>query len=65
MQSQVAARTTGKAYSTTLQYVIRFYPRFMTYFQQRYGKTGINALTGPARVNQKYGLVVAINVDTI
>ncbi|HZE15836.1 MAG TPA: DUF1214 domain-containing protein, partial [Mycobacterium sp.] len=60
-----AAVAAGKTYSTTLQYVIRFYPRFMTYFQQTYGKTGINALTGPARVNQKYGLVVAINVDTI
>ncbi len=55
-------------YSTALNYTIRFYPRFMTYFQQRYvgvPQRGVNMLTGPDRVNQKYGLVVAINVDTV
>jgi hypothetical protein len=43
--------------------VIRFYPRFMTYFQQSVGTP--NQLTGPATMGPKYGIVVAINGDTI
>ncbi len=51
------------SYETALNYAIRFYPRFMTFFQQTYGKP--NRWTGPQSVGPKYGLVVAINVDTV
>jgi hypothetical protein len=58
-----AAPRAGRAYSTTLNYVIRFYPRFMTYFQQRIGLS--NRLSGPATMGPKFGLVVAPNDDTV
>jgi hypothetical protein len=68
--TQAGAQTTarsaaagGRAYSTTRDYVIRFYPRFLTYFQQSLGAG--NRLTGPLGMGPKYGFVVAINYDTI
>jgi hypothetical protein len=43
--------------------VIRFYPRFLTYFQQSLGIP--NRLSGPATMGPKYRIVVAINDDTV
>jgi hypothetical protein len=42
---------------------VRYYPRFMTYFQKSLG--GVNRIAGPNRVGPLYGFVVSINVDTI
>jgi hypothetical protein len=50
-------------YSTALHYAIRFYPRFLTYFQQTLSKP--NRPTGPSSMGPAYGLVVAPNVDTV
>src|SRR5690349_3702952 len=50
-------------FSVAENYTIRYYPRFMTYFQQSIG--GFNHLAGPNRVGPLYGLVVSINVDTL
>jgi len=63
-----ARQATGAAapspyFSTALNYVVRFYPRFMTYFQQ--SLSGANRIAGPNRVGPLYGFVVSINVDTI
>ncbi len=61
---QAAAAAAPSAYSTTARnYVIRFYPRFMTYFQLSLG--GANRIAGPNRVGPLYGFVVSINVDTL
>jgi hypothetical protein len=54
----------GPTYNTTLSYVIRFYPRWLTYYQQSLAPT-LNRLTGPVRMGPTYGLVVAPNDDTI
>jgi hypothetical protein len=60
----MTAAESSSAYSTTaLNYTVRFYPRFMTYFQQSIG--GFNRLVGPHRVGPVYGFVVSINVDTL
>jgi hypothetical protein len=52
-----------QAYATTQNYVIRFYPRFMTYFQSSNGVP--NRLVGPIGMGPEYGVVVAINDDTL
>jgi hypothetical protein len=54
----------GPTYNTTLNYVIRFYPRWLTYYQQSLAPQ-LNRLTGPVRMGPLYGLVVAPNDDTI
>ena len=53
----------SRAYSITRAYVTRFYPRFLTYFQQSVGQS--NRMVGPARAGPKLGFVVATNDDTI
>lgn len=58
-----AAAAGSHAYSIARAYVIRFYPRFLTYFQQSVGQS--NRMVGPARVGPKLGIVVATNDDTI
>ncbi len=58
-----ASAASNTTYSTALNYAIRFYPRFMTYFQQ--GFSGINRLSGPASMGPQYGIVVAPNDDTV
>ena len=58
-----AAPTAKPYFSVAQNYTIRYYPRFMTYFQQSIG--GFNRLAGPNRVGPLYGLVVSINVDTL
>ena len=57
------ARTAQPFFSVAENYTIRYYPRFMTYFQQNLG--GFNRLAGPNRVGPLYGYVVSINVDTL
>jgi hypothetical protein len=58
-----AAPTARPFFSVAENYTIRYYPRFMTYFQQNLG--GFNRLAGPNRVGPLYGYVVSINVDTL
>ena len=58
-----AAPAAKPYFSVAQNYTIRYYPRFMTYFQQSIG--GFNHLAGPNRVGPLYGLVVSINVDTL
>ncbi len=58
-----AAAAQSATFSTSFNYAIRFYPRFMTYFQQRF--SGLNRLSGPATMGPEYGIVVAPNDDTV
>lgn len=58
-----AAPTAKPFFSVAENYTIRYYPRFLTYFQQSLG--GFNQLAGPNRVGPLYGYVVSINVDTL
>jgi hypothetical protein len=58
-----AAPSAKPFFSVAENYTIRFYPRFMTYFQQSLG--GFNRIAGPNRVGPLYGFVVSINVDTL
>src|SRR5690348_13885936 len=58
-----AAPAAKPYFSVAENYTIRYYPRFMTYFQQSLG--GFNRLAGPKSVGPLYGYVVSINVDTL
>jgi hypothetical protein len=58
-----AAPAARPFFSVAENYTIRYYPRFMTYFQQGLG--GFNRLAGPKSVGPLYGYVVSINVDTL
>ncbi len=58
-----AASTSNTTFSTAFNYAIRFYPRFMTYFQQKIA--GLNRISGPATMGPEYGIVVAPNDDTV
>jgi len=58
-----AAPAANPYFSVAQNYTIRYYPRFMTYFQQSF--SGVNRLAGPSRVGPLYGFVVSINVDTL
>jgi hypothetical protein len=58
-----AAPAVKPYFSVAQSYTIRFYPRFMTYFQQ--SLSGVNRIAGPNRVGPLYGFVVSINVDTV
>jgi hypothetical protein len=60
---QSAARTQDGAYATTLKYVIHFYPRWFTYWQEKF--TSTNRLVGPDRMAPIYHDVVAPNDDTL
>ena len=51
------------AYATTLEYVIHFYPRWFTYWQENF--TSTNRLVGPDRMAPIYRDVVAPNDDTL
>ncbi len=51
------------AYSTTVAYVVQFYPLWFTYNQSRFATH--NRLVGPDQVTPLYQIVVAINVDTL
>ena len=75
--SVAAARTGGSqsavsaaqatAYQTTEQYVIRFWPRWISFAQQTLITTihGPDTFIGPSTVNPLYHSVVAINNDTL
>jgi len=58
-----AEEQSDQAYCTTLNYVIRFYPRFMTYYQQNHSPA--NRLSGPDHMGPEFGIVVAPNDDTL
>jgi hypothetical protein len=51
--------------STTVAYVVQFYPLWFTYYQSQLARTNRNNLVGPIRVSPIYHYVVAINVDTL
>lgn len=54
------------AYRVALRYVVRFYPRFLSYLQARQAEQFVpNRLAGPATMSPAYGEVVAINNDTL
>jgi hypothetical protein len=55
--------SSNATFSTAFNYAIRFYPRFMTFFQQ--GIAGLNRISGPATMGPEYGIVVAPNDDTV
>jgi hypothetical protein len=57
------ARAQDGAYATTLEYVIHFYPRWFTYWQENF--TSTNRLVGPDRMAPIYHDVVAPNDDTL
>jgi hypothetical protein len=61
--SQAAAAARSPYDSVARNYTVRYYPRFMTSFQQ--SLSGANRIAGPNRVGPLYGFVVSINVDTI
>ena len=71
-QQARAAAVNRQAYATTLRYAIRFYPRFFSYFIQKYvtNAGSLNrfsyAITSPTSglVGDQFRLVNAINVDT-
>ena len=70
--ARAAAVNRQAAYTTTLNYAIRYYPRFFSYFIQKYvtAAGSLNrftyALTSPTSglVGDQFRLVNAINVDT-
>ena len=49
--------------ATTIQYVVRFYPRWFTYRQSQTATS--NRMVGPARMTPVFGEVVAPNDDTL
>ncbi|GAA3257676.1 DUF1214 domain-containing protein [Dactylosporangium siamense] len=57
----------GIADDTTYEYVIRFWPRALSYYQQTFlwNKHGANTLVGPDGMGPEYRSVVAINDDTL
>jgi hypothetical protein len=57
------ARAQDGGYATTLKYVIHFYPRWFTYWQEYF--TSTNRLVGPDRMAPIYHDVVAPNDDTL
>jgi hypothetical protein len=64
--SQVTAAQAATAAQTTKQYVIRFWPRYITYVTQNtiVRLHGYNSLLGPTTINPQFHAVVAINDDT-
>ena len=68
-QSPPGARhiSTSDAYTTTVDYVTRFYPLWFTYYQSKVDSLiGTSNLTvGSDRVTPLYHFVVAINYDTL
>lgn len=61
--SQNAVPGGADAYSTTVQYVEHFYPRWLSYAQFKLAPA--NGLIGPDRMDPVYGAVVAPNDDTL
>ncbi|MEO6090272.1 MAG: DUF1214 domain-containing protein [Umezawaea sp.] len=62
-QPDTASADRKSAYDTTRDYVIRYYPRFMSFTQESMGRP--NTLVGPATMGPEYGVVVAVNDDTL
>ena len=61
--SSSASSSRPDPYTTTLDYVIRFYPRWFTNLQAT--SAGVNVLRGTDIMGPKFGVVVAPNDDTI
>jgi len=53
----------SEAFTTTVAYMLQFYPLWFTYYQSQL--IPANRLVGPNRVSPIYHAVVAINVDTL
>jgi hypothetical protein len=51
------------AFTTTLAYVVQFYPLWFTYYQSVV--VPLNVMAGPDRISPIYHIVVAINDDTL
>ena len=68
-QATAAQATAAQATAaqTAMQYVIRFWPRWITYAQQTAitGVHGADTFIGPTKVNPLYNTVNAINNDTL
>jgi len=66
-QQAGASQSTASAAQTTRDYVIRYWPRYLTYYQQisftRFN--GYDTLVGPQTISPAYNAVVAINDDTL
>ena len=67
-QATAAQTTTAQATAaqTTKQYVIRFWPRYISYVTQNtiVRLHGFNSLLGPTTINPQFHAIVAINDDT-
>ncbi len=61
--AQQEAHSQTSAFTTTVAYVVQFYPLWFTY-NQSLGATR-NRLVGPDRISPAYQTVVAVNVDTL
>lgn len=61
--TEAQPRSRSDAFSTTLDYVVEFYPLWFTYYQSLIGTH--NRLVGPERITPVYQTVVAINDDTL
>ncbi len=64
--SQATAAQAATAAQTTKQYVIRFWPRYISYVTQNtiVRLHGFNSLLGPTTINPQFHAIVAINDDT-
>lgn len=60
---QEAAYPQGSAYAATIDYVVRFWPRWTSWKQA--SRAPANTLVGPERMNPVFGEVVAPNDDTL
>ena len=67
MPSTAQDTSASEAYTTTIDYVTRFYPLWFTFYQSQVdGLLGTsNLLVGSDRVTPLYHFVVAINYDTL
>lgn len=65
--AQIPASAATGVYPVTFQYVVHFYPRWVSYQQQRAISAigGIGSLAGPDHMGPAFGLIVAPNDDTL
>ena len=64
--ARTAAAQAATAAQTTKEYVIRFWPRYITFGQQAGASSvGLNTLTGVAKMGPQFRIVNLINNDTV
>src|SRR5271165_2981378 len=64
--ARTAAAQAATAAQTTKEYVIRFWPRYISFGQQAGASTvGLNTLTGVAKMGPQFRIVNLINNDTV